>query len=101
MSIFKDSWIILKIQKSSDKNFIYTLFSLKFWKVIAVKKVSNKEKSLDLWFHINYEIKTSEKINKISNIKIINEFNTINKDFSQINSYLNIYWNYLHHLFLY
>ncbi len=90
MSIFKDSWIILKIQKSSDKNFIYTIFSLKFWKIIAVKKVSKKEKNLDLWFQINYEIKTWDKINKVSNIKIINEFNTINKNFSQINSYLNM-----------
>ena len=90
MSIFKVSWIILKIQKNADKNFIYTIFSLRFWKIIAVKKVSNKEKNLDLGFHINYEIKTSDKINKISNIKIINEFNTINKDFTTINSYLNI-----------
>ena len=88
MSIFKDSAIILKIQKDSNKNFIYTLFSLKFWKIIAVKKFSNKEKNLDLWFHINYEIKTSQQINKISNIKIINEFNLLNKNFIQINNYL-------------
>jgi len=90
MSTFKDSWIVLKIQKQQDKNFIYTIFSLKFWKIIAVKKVSNKEKTIDLWFHINYEIKTSDKINKISNIKIINEFDSRNKSFLEINSYLTI-----------
>jgi len=90
MSIFKDSAFVLKIQKWPEKNFIYTIFSLKFWKIIATKKISSKEKVIDLWFHINYEIKTWEKMNKISNIKIINEFNTIWKDFNKINSYLNM-----------
>ena len=88
MSTFKDSGIILKIKKIWEKDFIYTIFSLKFWKITAQKKISNKEKTIDLWFHINYEIKTWDNINKISNIKIINEFNPLNKNFEEINSYL-------------
>ena len=89
MSIFKDSWFIIKISKQ-EKNFLYTIFSQKFGKIIAQKKISKKEKNIDLGFLINYEIKVSEKnnISKIQNIKIINEFKTDNKSFSQINAYL-------------
>ena len=96
MSIFKDSWIILKIQKQANKDFLYTIFSYKFWKIFAIKKLSNKEKQLDLWYHINYEIRTNTNINKISNIKIINEFNNQNKTFNELNSYLQLLSIILH-----
>lgn len=104
MSIFKDKAIILKIEKSlkvndnnftktNDKEFLYTLFTKTYWKIKASKKYSKTEKSLDLWYNINFEIITSEKskIHKIKNIKIKNEFN-INKDknFYEINKYLEI-----------
>jgi len=88
MSIFKDSVFILKVKKMQNKEFVYTVFSLKFWKVIAVKKISSKEKALDIWYQINCEIKTNDNINKISNITIINEFNPKNRNFDEINSYL-------------
>jgi len=89
MSIFKDSWIILKKNKN-NKEEIYTIFSLKFGKILAMKKYSKKEKNLDLGFLIDYEIKVSEKndISKIQNIKIINEFYTLNKNFTTIHNYL-------------
>ncbi len=104
MSIFKDKAIILKIDKSlkvndnnftktNDKEFFYTIFTKTYWKIKASKKYSKTEKSLDLWYNINFEIITSEKskIHKIKNIKIKNEFN-INKDknFYEINKYLEI-----------
>jgi hypothetical protein len=90
MSIFQDSGIILKIDKK-QKDFLYTIFSQRFWKVIAQKHIANKEKMLDLWFVINYEIKTKKSdISKIRNIKIINELKTENKNFEIIYKYLDL-----------
>jgi hypothetical protein len=90
MSIFKDSGIVLKVQKSENKDFIYHILSERFWKVIVTKKLKGNEKILDIWYHINYEIevKNSRSINKIKMIKIINEFNSNNKSFKEINNFL-------------
>ena len=93
MSIFKDKAIIVKIDKLKDKELLYTIFTYEYWKIKAIKKLSKKEKNLDLGYIINFEIVTKEnsKIHKIKNIKIKSEFNT-NKDknFSEINLYLEI-----------
>lgn len=91
MSIFKSKWVILKIDKLREKDFLYTIFTSDFWKIKANKKVSKTEKTLDLWYEINFEIHTKEnvKVHKIRNIKILSEFN-INKDknFTELNNYL-------------
>ena len=73
MSIFKTKWIILKIHKIRDKDFLYTIFSKDYWKIMCNKKFSKKEKTLDLWYLINFEIITKENvsIHKIKNIKIL------------------------------
>lgn len=95
MSVFKDKWIIIKIDKIKDKDFLYTIFTKQYWKIRANKKYSKTEKSLDLWYIIDFEIITKEKISihKIKNIKIISEFNK-NKDrtFSELNLFLTILW---------
>ena len=90
MSIFKDSGIIIKITKLNNKEFLYTLFSKRFWKVMTKKKFSKKEKTLDLWYYITCEIESSKMsdINKIWWIKISSEFLSKNKSFSEINNYL-------------
>ena len=96
MSIFKDSGIIIKITKLDNKEFLYTIFTEKFWKIITRKKISKKEKTLDLWYYITCEIESSKKsdINKIWWIKILSEFLSKNteyqngKKFSEINNYL-------------
>jgi len=92
MSIFKDSAIVLKITKKDNKDFIYHLLSEKFWKIIAVKKFNTKEKAVDIWYHINYEIdsKKESNISKLRMIKIINEFKYEWKKFSEINEFLNL-----------
>ena len=102
MSIFKDKAIVLKIdkvnsnsswEKIKDKELLYTLFTKTYWKIKANKTYSKTEKSIDIWYSINFEIITSEnkKIHKIKNIKIKSEFN-LNKDknFSEINKFLEI-----------
>ena len=93
MSIFKDKWIILKIEKIKDKDLLYTIFSQQYWKIRANKRFSKSEKTIDLWYIINFEIITKDNISihKIRNIKILSEFN-INKDknFSELNLYLTI-----------
>jgi hypothetical protein len=92
MSIFKDSAIVLKITKQEKANFVYHLMSEKFWKIVAVKKLNSKEKSIDIWYHINYEIDSvwNSKINKLKMIKIINEFHYEWKKFKEINEFLNL-----------
>ncbi len=90
MSIFKTKWIILKIQKINQSEFLYTIFTKEYWKIKCNKKFSKKEKSLDLWYIVNFEISTKEnqKIHKIKNIKILSDFFRENKNFVEINSYL-------------
>ena len=90
MSIFKTKWIILKIHKIKQWEFLYTIFTKEYWKIICNKKISKKEKTLDLWYLINFEITTKEDINihKIRNIKILSEFSRDNKTFYELNSYL-------------
>lgn len=92
LSSFKDRAIILKVEKISEKDLLYTLFSENFWKIRANKKFSKKEKNLDLGYIINFEIVTKENvsIHKIKNIKIKSEFFLENKSFSEINIFLEI-----------
>lgn len=92
MSIFKTKWIILKISKIKNQEFLYTIFTKEYWKIRCNKKLSKKEKNLDLWYIINFEIITKENvsIHKIKNIKIISEFNSNNKSFYELNLYLTI-----------
>jgi len=90
LSIFKTKWIILKINKISQKNILYTVFTADFWKININKKLSKKEKMIDLWYNINFEIieKKNENISKMKNVKIISSFNYENKNFENIQNYL-------------
>lgn len=90
MSIFKTKWIIIKIDKIKPWEFLYTIFTKEYWKIKCNKKLSKAEKTLDLWYLINFEITTKENISihKIRNIKILSEFSRDNKTFSELNNYL-------------
>ncbi len=79
---------------------LYTIFSYDYWKIKAVKKLSKKEKNIDLGYLVNFEIETKNKTNihKIKNIKIISEFNTENVGFSIINKYLELLSTILKHI---
>ncbi|MFK7780469.1 MAG: recombination protein O N-terminal domain-containing protein [Candidatus Gracilibacteria bacterium] len=90
MSIFKTKGIILKIQKIKSGEFLYTIFTRDYGKILCNKKFSKTEKTLDLGYLINFEITTKENvsIHKIRNIKIISELNRDNKTFDELNSYL-------------
>lgn len=90
MSIFKTSWVILKAENSINKDFIYTIFSVDYWKIKAVKKISKKEKTLDLWYVINFEVEVKKdiSIHKIKSIKIKSEFLDKNKTFNTLYNYL-------------
>lgn len=76
--------------KIKSWEFLYTIFTKEYWKIKCNTKLSNKEKSLDLWYIINFEIVTKENISihKIRNIKILSEFNSDNKSFKELNNYL-------------
>jgi hypothetical protein len=90
MSLFKSKGIVLKKKKLWEKEFLYTLFSYDFWKIDVVKKLSSKEKALDIGYDINFEIKHAKKngISSIANIKILSEFDVKEKDFKTIQEYL-------------
>jgi hypothetical protein len=90
MSIFKTKWIILKLTKTKPWEFLYTIFTKEYWKILCNKKISKKEKALDLGYLVNFEITTKENISihKIRNIKILSEYNRENKSFKELNNYL-------------
>ena len=90
MSIFKTKWTVLKIKKIKPWEYLYTLFTRDYGKILCNKKLSKKEKTIDLWYLINFEITTKENvsIHKIRNIKIISEFNIFNRSFKELNNYL-------------
>ena len=92
MSIFKTKGIILKIHKIKAWEFLYTIFTKEYWKILCNKKISKKEKTLDLWYLINFEIITKEnqKIHKIKSIKILSQLISENKSFHELNQYLTI-----------
>lgn len=92
MATFKDKAIVLKIKKIWEKDLLYTLFSYEYGKIMVNKKFNKKEKNIDLWYIINFEITTKENISihKIKNVKIKSEFRPENKSFFEINFYLEI-----------
>lgn len=93
MSIFKSKWVILKkISSPWNSDIIYSIFSLYYGKIQARAKISKKEKTLDLWNLIDFEIETSDKskINKIKNIKISSIFLYEWKEYKIIEQYLKI-----------
>lgn len=92
MSIFKTKWIILKIDKSWKNDFLYTIFSYDYWKIKASKILSKREKILDLWYILSFEVETKKdkNIHKIKNIKILSQFSYENKGFHEINDFLSI-----------
>ena len=92
MLIFKSSGIILKIHKVNEKDFLYTIFTQEYGKIICQKKYSKTEKSLDIGYLIQFEIETKEdkKIHKMRNIKILSDFSPTNKNFDVLNNYLEL-----------
>lgn len=92
MLIFKSSWIILKIHKVNEKDFLYTIFTQEYGKIICQKKYSKTEKSLDIWYLIQFEIETKEdkKVHKMRNIKILSDFAPTNKSFDVLQNYLEL-----------
>ncbi len=93
MSVFKDKAIVLKIDKIREKDLLYAIFTYEYWKIRANKKYSNREKNIDLWNIINFEIHTKEnvKVHKIKNIKIKSQFDTKKfNDYWILNKYLEV-----------
>lgn len=92
MLIFKTHWIILKVHKVWEKDFLYTIFTEEYGKIICQKKISAKEKTLDLGYEIQFEIETKEerKVHKMRNIKILSDFAPSTKNFWVLQKYLEI-----------
>lgn len=91
MSVFKSVWIILKIE-DREKQYFLTIFTQEFWKIKVVSKKAKLQKTLDIWYNINYEIivKKSNSLNTILNINIKNQFNYNKFNYEIILEYLNL-----------
>lgn len=92
MFIYKTSWVILKITKLRENFILLDIFSYDYWKVKFKTKYTKKEKTLDIWYVVNFEItvKKENSINEIKNIKITKEFDYNNKDYEIILEYLTL-----------
>lgn len=92
MLLFKTKWIILKIHKVQEKDFLYTIFTEDYWKIMCQKKLTSREKSLDIGYLIHFEIETKEdrKVHKMRHIKILSEFSLSKKTYHEMESYLKL-----------
>lgn len=92
MSFFKTSWIILKINPSKDNDFLFDVFTYDYWKIKLKTKKLKKQKNLDVWYIINFEInvKKENSIHEINNIKIKNEFDYLWKNYEVIINFLEL-----------
>lgn len=90
MSLFKTSGIILKISKENPSLNLMDVFTYDFGKLKLKIKSSKKEKTLDIGYIINFEIKVATKssISEIQNIKIKHQFDYQDNSFDIIHSYL-------------
>lgn len=92
MSLFKSSGVIVNIFTSSEKEFLFDIFSYEYGKLKLKAKKTKKEKSLDVWYLINFEVnvKKENSIHEIKNIKIKNEFFYNDKNYEVIFAYLQV-----------
>ena len=90
MSLFKASWVVLKIHQSREKNILYTIFSDAYGKIMCSKKYSAKDKPIDIGYVIQFEISTQQQreIHTIRNVALLSSYDSSNKSFDQIHSYL-------------
>jgi len=89
MTNFKTSGIVLKIINNQKINTIY-IFSKEYWKIICSIKNNKKEKMLDIWNIVNFEISTKNNFNNIKNITIINSINYNILNYNTIYEYLTL-----------
>lgn len=92
MSFFKTCWVILKIYSQKETEFLFDIFSYEYGKIKLKSKKTKKEKSLDVWYIIDFEInvKKDNNIHEIKNIKIKNEFSYLDKNYSVLLEYLKL-----------
>lgn len=95
MWYFKTKWIILnKIKTWKEKEIIFVIFSYDYWKILCSFKVSKKDKVLDIWNEINFELETRKwnDISFLKNYSIKTHISYSDKSFDYINEYLSIIW---------
>ena len=93
MWYFKTKWIILNKIKTW-KEIIFVIFSYDYWKILCSFKVSKKDKVLDIWNEINFELETKKwnDISFLKNYSIKTHISYSDKSFDYINEYLSIIW---------
>jgi len=92
MSIFKAEWIIMQVWKYSEKELYYKIFFREYGILTVKKRKKTREKPVDAGYFIHCEIVTQQdkQVHTIWNIKISSFFETRNRSYSQIESFLKI-----------
>lgn len=75
-----------------ENEFLFDVFSYDYGKLKLKAKKSKKEKNLDVWYIINFEVnvKKENTIHDIKNIKIKSEFDYLWKNYEVILEYLEL-----------
>ncbi len=84
--------MVIKIHSQKETEFLFDIFTYEYGKMKLKSKKSKKEKTLDIWYIIDFEInvKKENSIHEMKNIKIKNEFDYLNKDYSILLQYLEL-----------
>ena len=92
MSIFKTSWIVLQLWKISEKQLFYKILFRDYGILTVTKKKKTREKPIDIGYIIDCEIITykDRNIHTIGNIKVLWFFQTENRKYHDIESFLKI-----------
>lgn len=90
MANFNLNWIVFEVKKLNEKNISIKLFTKEYWKIQVFTK-QNSKKNIDLWNIINCEINVwkNNVVKNYSNIKIISQFDYLQKDYISTFEYLN------------
>lgn len=92
MSIFKTQWVVIQVWKYSDNELYYKILFRDYGILTVKKRKKAREKPVDIGYLISCEIIThhAKTVHTIGNIKISAFFETKNRPYSEIESFLTI-----------
>lgn len=92
MSIFKAQWIVIQVWKYSDNELYYKIFFRNYGILTVKKRKKAREKPIDIGYFIHSEIIThqAKTVHTIGNIKIYWFFETKDRSYNEIESFLKI-----------
>ena len=92
MSIFKTEWIVIQVWKYSENELYYKILFRDYGILTVKKRKKTREKPVDTGYFIHWEIIThgGKSVHTIWNIRIQSFFETKDRTYSEIESFLKI-----------